>query len=223
MPAGDPPLRLILLGKPGSGKGTQAKRIAAYEGIPQISTGDLIRATIASGSELGKKFKSFTDRGNLVPDDLVLNMVDERLAKPDTKHGFLLDGFPRTVPQAEALEKYLATRALPLSAAVNIAVPDEVLVERAEGRRFCPRDGSSYHVKFAPPKASGKCDTCGSDLLQRDDDKEKVVRVRLREYAAKTAPLIDFYSSRGQLQEVDGVGAPDEVEQRIEAVLEGLR
>lgn len=212
-------MRLILLGKPGSGKGTQAKRVAGREGIPQISTGDLIRAAIAGGSELGKRFKAFTDAGQLVPDQLVIDMVRERLTKGDCGGGFLLDGFPRTVPQAEALEVLLRERREALSSVIDLAVPDELLVERAAGRRFCPRDGHSYHVTFAPPKVTGRCDACGGDLAQRPDDAEPVVRARIDEYRTKTAPLVDFYRRRGVLVEVDGVGTPDEIERRIRAVL----
>ena len=192
-------MRLLLLGKPGSGKGTQAKRIARDESIPAISTGDLIRHAIATGGELGQRFKSFTDRGQLVPDELVLAMVEERLSESDCKMGFLLDGFPRTVPQAEALEAWL--------------------VERAGGRRFCPRDGNSYHITFAPSRKDGVCDECGGTLEQRADDREEVVRARLSEYRAKTAPLISFYEQRGLLVTVDGLGTPDAVEARIEHVL----
>ena len=212
-------MRLVLLGKPGSGKGTQSKRLASDFKIPAVSTGDLIRAAIASGSHLGQKFKSYTDRGHLVPDELVLAMVEDRLQQDDCTHGFLLDGFPRTVPQAEALEAWLKERKIPLSAVVNIDVPDDILVERAEGRRFCPNDGSSFHVKFAPPKVTGRCDSCNGALQQRDDDKENVVRARIKEYRQKTEPLIDFYRSRAQLREVDGVGEPQEVEGRVEEAL----
>jgi len=212
-------MRLILLGKPGSGKGTQAKRIAADEKIPAISTGDLIRATIAEGTDLGLRFKSFTEKGQLVPDELVLTMVEERLSRSDCAAGFLLDGFPRTVPQALALEKWLAERSMPLFAAVNIEVPNSELVGRATGRRFCPRDGHSYHVRFAPPKRDGVCDECGEALQQRADDTESVVRARLQEYESKTAPLLEFYRNRDVLVGVDGVGSPDEVEIRIEMVL----
>jgi adenylate kinase len=212
-------MRLLLLGKPGSGKGTQAKRIARDESIPAISTGDLIRHAIATGGELGQRFKSFTDRGQLVPDELVLAMVEERLSESDCKMGFLLDGFPRTVPQAEALEAWLVEHDSPMRAAVKIAVPDEALVERAGGRRFCPRDGNSYHITFAPSRKDGVCDECGGTLEQRADDREEVVRARLSEYRAKTAPLISFYEQRGLLVTVDGLGTPDAVEARIEHVL----
>src|SRR5262249_28029722 len=157
---------------PGSGKGTQSKHIASVRGIPAISTGDLIRAAIRDGTELGKRFKSFTDSGKLVPDDLVIEMVEERLEKADTKQGFLLDGFPRTVPQAEALERMLAKRGQPLDAAMNIDVPDDIIIERTVGRRSCPKDGSVYHVSFNPSKDGVHCDRCGTVLVQRPDDTE---------------------------------------------------
>ena len=211
--------RLILLGKPGSGKGTQSKRIAESEGIPAISTGDLIRAAIAEGSELGSRFREYTEKGQLVPDELVLAMVEERLTQDDCSDGFLLDGFPRTVPQAEALEHWMDKTGVPLQAAINIDVPDEVLVERAAGRRFCPTDGMSYHVRFAPPRTEGICDHCGSELEQREDDREEVVSARIQEYRRKTEPLLDFYRARALLSEVHGVGRPSDVANRIESIL----
>lgn len=214
------PTRIVLLGKPGSGKGTQAKRIARNEHVPAISTGDLIRSAIAEGTELGHRFKSYTEKGKLVPDELVLAMVEERLEKPDCSGGFLLDGFPRTVPQATALEAYLAERGTPMHAAVYIVVPDEELVDRAVGRRYCTECGATYHVNFAPPKVDNTCDQCGhAPLQQRTDDREEVVRARLKEYEQKTAPLVDFYRKRGLLVQVDGVGSPEDVAQRIETLL----
>jgi adenylate kinase len=212
-------MRILLLGKPGSGKGTQSKHIASSRGIPAISTGDLIRQAIREGTELGVRFKSFTDRGLLVPDDLMIEMVAERLAKPDAKNGFLLDGFPRTVPQAEALERMLIDNATPLQAAVNLDVPDDILIERATGRRSCPKDGSSYHVSFKPPKKDMVCDLCGTALIQRPDDREEVVKARIEEYRTKTMPLQAFYQSRGILIDVDGVASPEQVEKRIESAL----
>jgi adenylate kinase len=214
------PTRIVLLGKPGSGKGTQAKRISRDEDIPAISTGDLIRSAIADGTELGQRFKSYTEKGKLVPDELVLAMVEERLEKPDCSGGFLLDGFPRTVPQATALEEYLTERGTPMHAAVYIIVPDEELVGRAVGRRYCTECGATYHVEFAPPTDSDTCDNCGhAPLQQRSDDREEVVRARLSEYQEKTAPLVDFYGKRGLLVQVDGVGSPADVEERIETLL----
>jgi len=213
------PMRLILLGKPGSGKGTQARRIAEREKIPAIATGDLIRAAIAQKTALGQEFHSYTSRGKLVPDELVVAMVTERLAEADCSAGYLLDGFPRTIVQAEALDRILADKETPLDVVLNLAVPDGVLVERAVGRRSCAKDGSSYHVKFAPPRNEGKCDVCGGPLLQRDDDREQVVASRLQEYAAKTAPLIEYYQKRGLLREVDGVGTLEKVQELLEQAL----
>jgi len=213
-------MRVVLLGKPGSGKGTQARRIAKNANIPTLSTGDLIRQAIKTGSELGKQFRAYTDKGALVPDDLVLAIIEERLDKDDCKNGFLLDGFPRTIPQAEALERWLKEHGAPLDCALNINVPDSALVERAVGRRFCPQDGSSYHVKFAPPQVEGLCDQCGAALEQRNDDRADVVMARVEEYNNKTAPLVNFYKSRRLLVEVDGVGTPKDVGVRIDKAME---
>lgn len=212
-------MRLILLGKPGSGKGTQARRIAEQEKIPAIATGDLIRAAIAKKTALGQEFHSYTSRGKLVPDKLVVAMVTERLAEADCRAGYLLDGFPRTVPQAEALDGILAEKKTPLDVVLNLAVPDGVLVERAVGRQSCANDGSSYHIKFAPPKIEDVCDVCGGPLIQRDDDREQVVASRLQEYTAKTAPLVDYYQKKGLLREIDGVGTLDQVWQRLSQAL----
>jgi adenylate kinase len=212
-------MRLILLGKPGSGKGTQSKHISSSRQIPAISTGDLIRQSIAKGTDLGKRFKSYTDKGLLVPDDLMIEMVDERLSRKDARNGFLLDGFPRTVPQAEALETLLEEKKTPLDAVVNLVVPDEILVARATGRRVCPKDASTYHVKFSPPRRPGLCDLCGTALTQRADDTEAVVVQRIEQYREKTAPLIDFYKGRGLLIDVDGEATPEHVEKRIERAL----
>jgi adenylate kinase len=214
-------MRLILLGKPGSGKGTQAKKVAAAKGIPAISTGDLIRDAIKEGTELGRRFQSYTDSGKLVPDELVVAMVDERLDKGDVGKGFLLDGFPRTVPQAESLEALLNDRDSALDVVVYIDVPDDLLVERAVGRIVCGSCGTTYHRSFKPPEVEGKCDECGhEEFVQRDDDREEVVRERVAEYDVKTAPLVEFYRDQGLLRHVDGVGSLDEVEQRIEVALE---
>lgn len=212
-------MRLVLLGKPGSGKGTQAKQIAKKFGIAPISTGDLIRRAIADKSELGREFSSYSDRGLLVPDQLVLALVQESLGAAGNEGGFLLDGFPRTVPQAQSLEDWLLNRGHSLNGVLNIVVPSNILVERAVGRRFCVRDGSSYHVKFAPPKHPGICDQCGGALQQRDDDREEVVNQRLLQYEQKTSPLVGFYQLRGKLINIDGVGTPLEVEGRIAAAL----
>lgn len=212
-------MRLILLGKPGSGKGTQAQHIVRDEEIPQVSTGDLIRAAIAKGTELGNRFQDYTNKGELVPDELVMEMVWERLAEADCKAGFLLDGFPRTLVQAEALGGWADKHDQPIDVVLSIAVPDEILIERATGRRWCPADGSSYHVKFAPPKQADVCDECLGPLVQRDDDREEVVRTRVEEYRRKTEPLLAYYGERGRLREVDGVGSPDEVRERVREAL----
>ena len=213
-------MRLVFLGKPGSGKGTQSKFIVDEYKIPAISTGDLIRAAIKEETALGKEFRSFTSAGKLVPDDLVVAMVAERLQENDCGDGFLLDGFPRTVGQAEALEKLLSQRGIPLNLVLNLRVPDSVLAERAEGRRFCGSCKASFHIKFAPPKVENTCDHCGFvGLEQREDDKAEVVALRINEYNEKTSPLINFFAQRNLLQEVDGVGELSEVEQRLRDAL----
>lgn len=214
-------MRAVLLGRPGSGKGTQARRISAEQGIPAISTGDLFRQAVVDGTPLGTRFKGYLDQGLLVPDDLVLSLISERLAQPDCKEGFLLDGFPRTIAQAEALSDWLDKEGKPLDAALNLQVPDAALVERAMGRRFCAKCGASFHVKFAPPHQEGMCDACGGPLAQRSDDKDDVVRARVQEYTDKTAPLLGFYRSRGVLLEVDGLGALSDVAVRIDMALKG--
>lgn len=213
-------MRLVLLGKPGSGKGTQSKFIAGAYSIPAISTGDLIRAAIGEGTELGRRFKTFTDSGLLVPDELVVAMVGERLSKGDCARGFLLDGFPRTIPQAEALERLLAERGLPLDCALNIEVPDELLVERSAGRWWSPDSGATYHVRFNPPRVPGMDDATGKPLVQRDDDRPDVVRARVAQYREKTEPLLAFYKERGLLAEVNGVGALEEVTARVRRALD---
>jgi adenylate kinase len=212
-------MRAVLLGRPGSGKGTQARRISAERHIPAISTGDLFRQAVSEGTPLGKRFKGFLDQGLLVPDDLVLSLISERLAAPDCRRGFLLDGFPRTIAQAEALSAWLEREGTPLDAALNLTVPDAALVERAMGRRFCAACGASYHVKFAAPKQDGVCDACGGPLAQRSDDRDDVVRARVQEYTQKTAPLLGFYRERGVLLEVDGLGPLPDVARRIDQAL----
>jgi len=213
-------MRLVFLGKPGSGKGTQSRFIVNEYKIPAISTGDLIRAAIKEDTDLGKEFKSYTSAGKLVPDALVVAMVAERLQKPDCEGGFLLDGFPRTVGQAESLETWLSERDIPLDAVLNLSVPDSLLTERAEGRRFCGGCKSSFHVKFAPPKVENTCDHCGHvGLDQREDDKAEVVQLRIGEYNEKTSPLIGFFQERSLLKEVDGVGELSDVESRIRGAL----
>lgn len=200
---------LILLGPPNAGKGTQAKLLFADFRIPQISTGDILRQAIKDGTPLGQKAKPIMEAGQLVPDELVIDIVKERLQQPDCAHGFILDGFPRTIPQAEALEKALADLGRKLDAVVSLEVPTQLLVERASGRRSCPKDGSVYHVSQNPPKRQGYCDACGTGLIQREDDRPERVETRMQEYAKKTAPLKDYYKGKGLLREVDGVGTPE--------------
>jgi adenylate kinase len=207
---------LIFLGPPGAGKGTQAEAIIKEYGIPQISTGDIIRAAIREGTALGKEFKSYTDAGTLVPDDLVNRMVDARLRQADCKPGFLLDGFPRTVAQAEALDGMLAGMGRKLQHVLLLEVADEILLERITGRRSDPQTGRVYHVKFDPPPAD-----VAPRLIQRSDDTEEVLRKRLEEYHAKTSPLIPYYEKTGLLRRIDGVGKMEEIRGRIFKVLRG--
>jgi adenylate kinase len=208
--------RLIMLGPPGAGKGTQAKRLSAKLEIPQISTGDMLRAAVAAGTEMGKAAQGYMSRGDLVPDEVVVGIVRDRLAEEDAAGGFILDGFPRTVPQAEALEK----AGVSLDAVIEVQVDDALLVGRITGRISCRGCGAMYHVEHNPPAKEGVCDACGgTDLYVRADDKEEVVRSRLKSYYAKTAPLVGFYKERGVLKVVDGVGDLDQVQARIQAVL----
>ncbi len=213
-------MRLILLGPPGAGKGTQAKRLIERYGIPQISTGDILRAAVREGTELGKKAKQYMDAGQLVPDEVVIGIIRERLKEADCAKGFILDGFPRTVPQAEALKGVLSDLGQALDHVVSIEVPDEDLVERLTGRRTCRTCGAMYHVKFNPPKQEGVCDKCGGELYQRDDDREETIRARLKVYHDQTAPLVEFYTKEGLLRRIDGVGSVDEIYGRILGVLE---
>lgn len=202
---------LILLGPPGAGKGTQAARLSARMGLRHISTGDLFRDHLARKSELGEKARGYMERGELVPDSLVLDMLRDRVAQPDCKSGYVLDGFPRTVPQAEALEELVAEQA-GSARALNLEVGDDVLVARLTGRRVCRNDGSHIqHVLFSPPEKDGVCDTCGGELYQRKDDSEDVVERRLEVYREQTAPLLDFYEQRGILESIDGDRPPEVV------------
>jgi len=208
-------VRLVLLGAPASGKGTQGATLAAELGIPKISTGDMMRAARDAGTELGKLFDGIMSQGKLVPDDLVIRLVDERLAHADAQRGFILDGFPRTVPQAEALDQLLASRGASLNAAVDIATPRELLIERATLRRTDVRTGQIYHLKYNPPPDSAQ-------LVHRDDDREETVRKRLDAYDAMTAALVPYYEGKGLLRHVDGVGSPSDVAQRIRRALAEL-
>jgi len=208
--------RLILLGPPGAGKGTQAQRLARKYDIPQVSTGDMLRAARTEGTELGRKADEYMNAGELVPDEVVIGVVEERLSSDEMSRGFILDGFPRTVEQAEAL----AEMDVSIDAVLNLDVPEEELVRRLSGRVNCPQCGAAYHEEFDPPERAGRCDGCGTELVQRDDDRPEVVRDRLEEYWAKTEPLVDFYRKRDLLEELDGEGTPDEVAERILAVVE---
>ncbi|MDI6874944.1 adenylate kinase [Candidatus Solincola sp.] len=211
---------LILLGPPGAGKGTQAEKISELYGIPHISTGDIFRDNLKRGTELGLKAKEYMDRGELVPDEVVIGIVRGRLAEPDCEKGFVLDGFPRTVAQADALKEMLAGLGKSIHHVLNIQVPDETVVERLTARRTCRSCGAVYHLKFNPPREDGKCDVCGGELYVRDDDREETVRARLEEYRAKTQPLIDYYRAEGLLRDIDGSASMEEVLSSIRKVLE---
>ena len=197
-------MKIIMLGAPGAGKGTQAKMIADKYGIPHVSTGDIFRANLKEGTELGLKAKEYMDKGELVPDELTVSILLDRVRKDDCKNGYVLDGFPRTIPQAEVLEKELDKLGDKIDLAIDVEVPDENIIKRMGGRRACVKCGATYHIEHVPPKKEGICDTCGSELILRDDDKPETVSNRLSVYHAQTQPLIDFYSERGVLKEVDG-------------------
>lgn len=214
-------MRIVLLGGPGSGKGTQAKKLVDKLGIPQISTGDIFRAALKEGTPMGLKAKTYMDKGELVPDDVVIGVVEERLTKPDLDKGYMLDGFPRTLAQAEALDKILVSQGKGIDHAILVDVPDEELVARLSGRRTCRNSdcGKMYHVMFNPPKREGVCDGCGSELYQRDDDSEATIRERLTVYNNQTAPLINYYDKKQLLRRVAGVGPIDEIFASIQKVL----
>ncbi len=204
-------MKIVMLGAPGAGKGTQAVNIAKEFGIPHISTGDIFRANIKNQTELGMKAKSYMDKGALVPDDITIGMLLDRIVDNDCKNGFVLDGFPRTIPQAESLKAALSLQDARIDPAIDIEVPDEVITKRMGGRRSCPKCGGTYHIAFNPPKQEGICDNCGTELVQRADDKPETVLERLKTYHDQTQPLIDFYRNEGVLTEVDGTKKPDEV------------
>ena len=208
-------MKIVLLGPPGAGKGTQAKSISNKYSIPHISTGDIFRKNISENTPLGVEAKSYMDNGQLVPDEVTINMVKDRLTWEDCKNGYLLDGFPRTVAQAEALEEFLAERNEGLDTALCIEVPKDFILERMTGRRVCLQCGASYHIKFNPSAKAGVCDVCGSEVIQRKDDVEETVKERLEVYERQTQPLIDFYKTKNLLSTVDGTKAINEVFESI--------
>ena len=213
-------MKVIMLGAPGAGKGTQAKKLAAEYSIPHISTGDIFRANIKEGTELGKKAKAYMDAGQLVPDELVCDLVVDRIQQDDCKNGYLLDGFPRTIPQAEALDAAVEKLGEKIDYAVNIDVPDDNIINRMSGRRACVGCGATYHIVFNPPKVEDVCDVCGKSLILRDDDKPETVKTRLDVYHAQTQPLIDYYAGRGVLVTVDGTQNMDKVFAGIKDILD---
>ena len=212
-------MRLVLLGPPGAGKGTQARMLEGKLHVPQVASGDLLRIAVRDQTPLGIQAKSFMDKGGLVPDDLVLDMIAERLNRPDAQRGFILDGFPRNVAQAEALGSILNRRNEALDKVVAITLAEEEIVKRISGRRTCGSCSSMYHVVFEPPRSDNKCDKCGGELYQREDDAEHTVRARLQVYATATRPLLDYYGRCGLLAQIDGLGRPEEIEHRILSAL----
>ena len=212
-------MKIIMLGAPGAGKGTQAKKIAEKYHIPHISTGDIFRANIKNGTELGKKAKTYMDQGLLVPDELTVDLVIDRVGQDDCKDGYILDGFPRTILQAECLDAALEKRGEKVDFAINVEVPDENIVNRMSGRRACVGCGATYHIKYNPTKVDGVCDACGEKLVLRDDDKPETVQKRLGVYHDQTQPLIDYYTKSGVLKEVDGTVDMEDVFQAIVEIL----
>lgn len=208
-------MKIIMLGAPGAGKGTQAKKLAVKYGIPHISTGDIFRANIKNGTELGKKAKVYMDQGLLVPDELVVDLVVDRFKEPDCEKGYVLDGFPRTIPQAKALDEALAKNDDQVEYAIDVDVPDANIITRMAGRRACVNCGGTYHLETIPPKKEGICDTCGAELVLREDDKPETVEKRLKVYHDQTQPLIEYYTSKGILKSVDGT-------KNLEAVFEDV-
>ena len=212
-------MKIIMLGAPGAGKGTQAKMIAEKYGVPHVSTGDIFRANITNGTELGKEAKQYMDQGLLVPDELTVRILLDRVAQDDCKNGYVLDGFPRTIPQAEVLDSELSKLGDHIDYAIDVDVPDENIIKRMSGRRACLTCGATYHIEHVPPKTEGICDKCGSELVLRDDDKPETVKNRLNVYHEQTQPLIDFYTNKGVLKTVDGTLPMEEVFAAITAIL----
>lgn len=210
-------MRIVFLGPPGVGKGTQADRLAVEKGVPKISTGDILRDAVARGTELGKQAKAAMDKGGLVSDEVVIGIIRERLKMPDAKKGFILDGFPRTVAQAEALNAQLAQNGSPLERVISLEAEDNEVVRRLSGRRSCPKCKATFHVMFKPPKKADICDECGAALICRDDDKEATIRNRLKVYHETTSPLLGYYGKRGLIAKLDGVGTMDAVYARVKA------
>lgn len=212
-------MRLVLLGAPGAGKGTQAKKLIEKYGIPQISTGDILRKAVADGTPLGKEAKLVMDKGGLVPDSVVIGLVKERLAQDDCKKGYILDGFPRTTPQAEALDKVLAGMNAPLDTALSVDVDMDILMKRLTGRRTCKGCQQMYNIHFGPPKKEGVCDKCGGELFQRADDKEETIKNRLDVYEKSTAPLMGYYAKKNILKSVHGMGSVDDIFNKVCKIL----
>lgn len=207
-------MRVVLVGPPGAGKGTQAQFIASHLAIPKVSTGDIFRYNVSAGTELGQKAKAFMDRGDLVPDEVTIAMVKSRLAEDDAQSGFLLDGFPRNVPQAETLKKMLADWGLRLELVLELVVDNDEVIRRLSGRRTCRKCGRVWHIAFDPPSVTAKCDECGGELFQRDDDREETIRHRLEVYEQQTQPLITYYADEGILLGIDATGPVDDVTDR---------
>jgi adenylate kinase len=216
-------MRIVLLGPPGAGKGTQGRRLAARWSVPQVSTGDMLREAVAKGTRLGLEARRYMDAGELVPDQVIIGLVRERLAQPDGRKGFVLDGFPRTAAQAEALDQLLESEGAPLDRVVLFELPDDELATRLGGRRVCGSCGRNYHLAYSPPQSASRCDACGGALYQRADDEEATVRRRLAVYARDTRPLIEYYRGRGLLTAISGAGTEEAVLARLVAATEGPR